>query len=98
MKLFFGRRRLDLENLTYMLAYRIYKDNFIGNLSMANISVRKLDKRAYEQLRVHAEKHGVSMEEEARQIIYQAVSAPERISCVFLKYFGSRNGVNLDIH
>lgn len=63
---------------------------------MANISVRKLDKRAYEQLRARAEKHGVSMEEEARQIIYQAVSAPERISVVFLKYFGTEHGLDLD--
>ena len=63
---------------------------------MANLSVRKLDKNAYEQLRIRAAKHGVSMEEEARQIIYQAVSAPEQITGVFQKYFGSKNGVNLD--
>ena len=44
---------------------------------MANISVRKLDKIAYEQLRMRAAKHGVSMEEEVRQIIYQAVAAHE---------------------
>ena len=37
-----------------------------------------------------------SMEEEARQIIYQAVSAPESISSVFQKYFGHKNGINLD--
>lgn len=63
---------------------------------MANISVRKLDKRAYEQLRIRALKHGVSMEEEVRQIIYQTVSAPERISRVFQQYFGRKNGVDLD--
>jgi antitoxin FitA len=63
---------------------------------MASLSVRKLDKEAYEQLRIRAAKHGVSMEEEARQIIYQAVSAPEQISKVFQKYFGPKNGINLE--
>jgi len=63
---------------------------------MANLSVRKLDKNAYKQLRIRASKHGVSMEEEARQIIYQAVSAPERISSVFQRYFGQENGIDLD--
>ncbi len=62
---------------------------------MANLSVRKLDKKAYDQLRIRAANHGVSMEEEARQIIYQAVSAPESISGVFLKYFGRDNGIDL---
>ena len=38
-------------------------------LIMASLSVRKLDVNVYEQLRVRAAKHGVSMEEEARQII-----------------------------
>lgn len=64
---------------------------------MANLSVRKLDDNVYEQLRIRASRHGVSMEEEARQIISQVVTAPERISDVFRKYFGYENGVNLDI-
>lgn len=63
---------------------------------MATLSVRKLEKSAYEQLRIRAAKHGVSMEEEARQIIYLAVSAPEQISSIFQKYFGYQHGVNLD--
>lgn len=64
---------------------------------MASLSVRKLDDNVYEQLRVRAAKHGVSMEEEARQIICQVVKAPDRLSDVFRKYFGHDNGVNLDI-
>ncbi len=64
---------------------------------MADISIRKLDKRVYEQLRLRAKKHGVSMEEEARRIIYQAVSAPNKISLIFRKYFGAENGVDLPI-
>ncbi|MFO1257511.1 MAG: hypothetical protein U1E78_03730 [Gammaproteobacteria bacterium] len=64
---------------------------------MANLSVRNLDNQIYEQLRIRAAKHGVSMEEEARIIIAEAVSAPERISDVFKQYFGLENGIDLDI-
>lgn len=64
---------------------------------MATLNVRKLDENAYEQLRMRAAKHGVSMEEEARQIIYQAVSAPEQITIIFQKYFGDKNGVDLTL-
>ncbi len=62
---------------------------------MANLSVRNLDSKAYKQLRILAAKHGISMEEEARRIIYQAVLAPERISQIFTENFGSKNGVDL---
>ncbi len=62
---------------------------------MANLSIRKLDSEAYEQLRVRAAKHAVSMEEEARQIIYQAVSTPESVSSVFQKHFGVNNGIDI---
>lgn len=64
---------------------------------MASLSVRKLDRNVYERLRLRAAKHGISMEEEARRIIYQAVSVPEKFSDVFRKYFGAENGVNLDL-
>lgn len=61
---------------------------------MASLSIRKLDAEAYEQLRMRAAKHAVSMEEEARQIIYHAVLAPESIHEVFQKHFGSKNGID----
>ena len=64
---------------------------------MASLSVRKLDDDVYEQLRIRAAKHGVSMEEEVRQIISQVVRAPDKLSTVFRKYFGHENGVDLDI-
>ena len=63
---------------------------------MANLSVRKLDDSVYKQLRVRAAKHGVSLEEEIRQIISQAVTAPEKISEVFRQYFGPVNGIDLE--
>lgn len=75
-----------------MLSFR-----YGGGFDMANLSVRKLDKKAYERLRVRAANHGVSMEEEARQIIYAAVTAPKKISSIFQKYFGKKNGVDLYI-
>jgi plasmid stability protein len=64
---------------------------------MANISIRKLDKHAYEKLRLRAKEHGVSMEEEARCIIYQAVATPARMSAVFKKHFGPKNGIDLKL-
>lgn len=64
---------------------------------MANLSVRKLDEQVYEQLQIRAAQHGVSMEEEARQIISQAVTAPAKISEVFKKHFGSKQGIDLDV-
>lgn len=64
---------------------------------MASLSVRKLDDRIYEQLRVRAEEHGISMEEEVRRILCQVVRAPDKLSDVFQKYFGPNNGVDLDL-
>jgi len=62
---------------------------------MANISVRKLNEQVYNQLRIRAAQHGVSMEEEARQIISQVVSVPARMSDVFREYFGPNHGIDL---
>lgn len=64
---------------------------------MASLSIRKLSRNVYERLRLRAVKHGISMEEEARRIIYQAVTVPEKLSNVFKKYFGVENGVDLDL-
>lgn len=62
---------------------------------MPNLSVRNLDESTYRRLRLRATKHGNSMEEEVRQIIMQAVTVPERMSAVFEKHFGQKNGVDL---
>jgi plasmid stability protein len=64
---------------------------------MASLSVRRINKAVYERLRVRAALHGVSMEEEIRQILVQAVTVPTRISEVFKKHFGPENGVDLTI-
>ena len=62
---------------------------------MANLSIRKLDDSIYQKLRIRAAGHGVSMEEEARQILSVVISVPERISDVFQKHFGGKQGVDL---
>ena len=63
---------------------------------MRSLNVRKLDPDIYERLRLRAAKHGISMEEEVRQILFQALTAPEKLSDVFKKHFGSENGVYLE--
>jgi plasmid stability protein len=63
---------------------------------MASISIRKLDDKVYKRLRLRAAQHGVSMEEEVRQIVSQAVLVPERISDVFRQHFGHNMGIDLD--
>lgn len=64
---------------------------------MPSLSVRKLDATVYERLRIRAATHGISMEEEVRQIISHAVAAPSQISAVFRKHFGYQNGIDLKV-
>lgn len=64
---------------------------------MASLSIRKLDDETYDRLRVRAVQHGVSMEEEVRQILKRAVSPPERLGDLFLKAFGPARGADLDL-
>ena len=64
---------------------------------MANLSIRKLDDETYDRHRLRAGRHGVSMEEEARQILKRAVAPPERLGDLFLKVFGSSRGADLDL-
>ncbi len=59
---------------------------------MANLSIRKIDDNLVEQLRVQAAKHGISMEEEVRQILKRAVKSPEKLGSLALQFFGKRNG------
>lgn len=64
---------------------------------MAILSVRKLDDDVLNRLRVRAAQHGVSMEEEARQILRRAVAAPDRLGDLAVQFFGSEYGVDLDL-
>lgn len=64
---------------------------------MASLSVRKIDEKVYERLRVRAAQHGVSMEEEVRRILERSVASPERLGELARKTFGRRHGVTLEI-
>lgn len=64
---------------------------------MAGLSVRKLDEETLTRLRARAASHGVSMEEEARRILREAVSAPERLGDLAQRLFGPRYGVDLEL-
>ena len=67
---------------------------------MAAVSVRSLDERVKERLRVRAARHGRSMEAEIRAILTDAVSGPGEAAGLFdaiLDRFGELGGVELDI-
>lgn len=64
---------------------------------MASLSVRKLDDETLARLRTRAASHGVSMEEEARRILKEAVAAPKRLGDLALQIFGPRHGVDLKL-
>ena len=67
-------------------------------LPLATIdSCTKLDENVYRQLRLRAAQHGVSMEEEARQIISLAVAASPHINDIFQKNFGKKHGIELSM-
>ncbi len=63
---------------------------------MANLSIRNLKQEVYKELQQRSLEHGISMEEEVRQIITKAVAAPRRISEVFVANFGKDNGIDLN--
>ena len=64
---------------------------------MANLSVRKLDDRIVDKLRIRAIQHGVSMDEEVCRIIEQAVFSPVRLGDMATQYFGVAHGMNFEI-
>lgn len=67
---------------------------------VAAVSIRNLDERVKERIRVRAARHGRSMEEEMRVILTDAVTEPEEDRGLFqalLDRFGALGGVELDI-
>lgn len=64
---------------------------------MPSLSVRQLDEVTMARLRARAGSHGVSMEEEARRILKESVSAPDRLGDLALDLFGPRHGVDLEL-
>lgn len=64
---------------------------------MANLSIRKLDDDVFMRLRDQASAHGVSMEEEVRRILTNAVSQDIRLGDMALQLFGEAHGVKLEL-
>lgn len=66
---------------------------------MGDISVRRLEDDVLRALKARAARHGVSMEEEVRRIIKEAIrpSLPtekrEKVSEIARRYFGPENGL-----
>ncbi len=78
------------------MANPLIKKTKKSDRAVVNISIRKLDKNIYDQLCLQAVAHNVSMEEEARNVLAKGVAVPENIVDIFEKYFGEKNGVDLD--
>lgn len=67
---------------------------------MASITIRNLDDGLKRKLRVRAAEHGRSMEEEAREILRQAVgnaAAPANLGKTIHARFAALGGVELEI-
>lgn len=67
---------------------------------MSAVSIRNLDDRVKERLRVRAARHGRSMEAEMRAILTEAVSKPGENTDLFqalLDRFAQLGGVDLDL-
>ena len=71
-------------------------DNLRSN-AMGNLSIRRLDEETIRRLRLRAARNGLSMEEETRRIIRQAVATPERIGDLAVQLFGPAHGVDLEL-
>jgi antitoxin FitA len=69
-------------------------------VAMASITIRNLDDSLKRRLRVRAAQHGRSMEEEAREILRQAVGqpgAPDNLGEAIHRRFAALGGVDLDL-
>lgn len=69
-------------------------------VALSAMSIRNLDERVKERLRVRAARHGRSMEAEARAILTDAVSEPGEaggLARAILDRFGELGGVELDL-
>lgn len=68
---------------------------------MASITIRNLDERLKARLRVRAARHGRSMEDEAREIMRQALAegdrAPRNLASCIRRRFAALGGVELEI-
>lgn len=67
---------------------------------MASITIRNLDEGLNRHLRIQAAEHGRSMEEEAREILRNAVMKPtpeENLGLAIHRRFAALGGIDLDL-
>ncbi len=67
---------------------------------MASITIRNLDDTLKRRLRIRAAEHGRSMEEEAREILRQAIgkpTAPKNLGEAIHRRFAALGGVQPDL-
>lgn len=67
---------------------------------MVSITIRNLDDGLKRRLRIRAAEHGRSMEEEAREILRQAIStpaSPDNLGEVIHRRFAALGGVDLQL-
>ena len=67
---------------------------------MASLTIRRIEDRLKTRLRVRAAQHGRSMEEEAREILRNALDRerPRTLVDLAREIFGRDNGVELELH
>jgi plasmid stability protein len=96
-------RRLELIATNASLdcnAINDYNDRTRKGATMASITIRNLDEALKRSLRIRAAEHGRSMEEEARDILRQAMSRPTPTADLGLaihRRFAALGGVDLDL-
>jgi hypothetical protein len=73
----------------FLMRILVLKNKNLGRRIMASLSIKNLDSNIYDKLSVRAARHGISMEEEVRQILYLAVATPEKNEHSFSKIFWS---------
>ena len=61
------------------------------------MSQLNIESNTYEKLRIRAQLHGVSVEEEAAYILNQAMDKPIKLGDLALDVFGQANGVELGL-
>jgi len=69
-------------------------------MSVAAMSIRNLDDRVMELIRIRAARHGRSMEAEVRAILVDAVKEPDEgpnLAQAIMARFGELGGVELDL-
>jgi plasmid stability protein len=96
-------RRLELIAANASLdcsAIHDYNDRTRKGATMASITIRNLDEALKRSLRIRAAEHGRSMEEEARDILRQAMSRPApapNLGEAIHRRFAALGGVELEL-